>query len=89
METAMAWGYTLSEWMQESEYLRAKAMSHYLHSKMREGYSMEQSMKDSKSGSSSSSGGDGLGKIDSMMKAMKRGFNVSSPGVAFEKGSDQ
>ena len=60
-------------------------MTHYLHSKMREGYSVEQSMKESKSGSSSSGNADGLAKLDSMMKAVKRGFNVSAPGVEFQK----
>lgn len=44
---------------------------------------MEQAMKDGKSGSGSS-GGDGLAKIDSMMRAMKRGFNVNAPGVEFQ-----
>jgi hypothetical protein len=66
MQAAMAWGYRVGEWHRESVVNRAKALTHYLHSSLREAYSMEKSMNKGK--------GKGDGKMMSfsdMMASMK------------------
>ena len=79
-EAAMAWGYKLSEWRAESIYVRARAVTHFLHSRMREGYQMEKAMAKSDSKDGKPKGND-IGKLDSMMKVLKPGGKINLPGV--------
>jgi hypothetical protein len=44
-ETAIHWGYQLHEWQAESQVNKAKAMAHYVHARMREGYEAEKTAK--------------------------------------------
>ena len=53
-EAAIHWGYQLHEWQAESQVNKAKAMAHYVHARMREGYESEKIMgKTKKKGSNS------------------------------------
>lgn len=71
--------------MAESVWVRAKAITHFLHTRMREGYQMEKAMaKGSKEGGGK---GDGMGKLDSLMRVLDRpGKTVNLPGVEVTRG---
>ncbi len=43
-EAAMAWGYTLSAWQQETPANRARCVAHYLHRNLRDAYSSEMAL---------------------------------------------
>lgn len=40
-EAAIAWGYTLSAWQQETSVNRAKCVAHYMHRNLRDSYMAE------------------------------------------------